>query len=49
MSGTVGRTSSIVPTWSVIWESCVSSACDEPERLLMIRSPNRSLQVLSGM
>ena len=36
-------------TWSVIWVSCVSSACDEPDRLSTIRSPNRSLQVFRGM
>ena len=40
---------SIVPTWRVICESWVSSASIDPARLLMIRSPNRSLQVFSGM
>ena len=48
MTGTEGRTLSIAPTWSVIWESCVSSASIEPDRLLTIFSPNRTLQVLSG-
>ncbi len=37
------------PTWRVICESWVSSNSMEPARLFMIRSPNRSMQVLSGM
>jgi hypothetical protein len=48
-SAAVASTSAPSRTSRMSRESCVSTASRFPERLSMIRSPNRSLQVIKGM